>query len=705
MNTRYTFVLIGILTLAIVGGTAITSAQPEEPANFYGEVVDQDGSPAPVGTDIIAVVDGEVRDTITVEDAGQYGEEGAFGEKLVVNSGAGETVQFHVGSPDGPEAIESPRELEGGTFEFNLTFPAGTFDTEPAVDSISIAVGDDTVEVGDSTGIEVTATLEDGSTVDVSEQADIETRDPNTARVDGTTVTGEREGTVTIEATYTDQGTTESDTITLTVNAQEEPSELQSITLTTGINGTTIVDGETAGVTVTATFADGSTEELTESAQIESSNATIASVSGTTVTGDTAGTVTITATVTEDGVTESAAIELTVETRENENNDTTGPRELTDDEIADRFVLAEEQAPARAIANELSETAGREGSEVVFGNTTIMESIQINTNLTETVAIAEYDTEVATLPSPGTVVSTIEVSAPASVMETDGVLAARIPVDRIEEIGATPSEIQVFQILNGTQQSVPTDVREQTDEAVRIEAAPSSFSMFVISVVSEPVAAFNVTPAQPVAGDEITLDATSVTDEYGVIEEYEWELTSETISNRTLAGAEATTVIEQPGEYEIRLVVENDAGQTSSETTTVTVQQTEPSRTGLSVTVGSETLTTGETTGITVMAEFDDGSTVDVTDQVTIESTNTTVARIDGTTVIAEGAGNVDITATIDDETVTQSLTVTETGDGNGDNRSNGSDASNDDGIGPGFGIISAVVAGIVISYAQRRRE
>jgi len=42
---------------------------PGEPANFYGDAVDEDGGGAPAGTTIVAVVDGEVEGEITVETA------------------------------------------------------------------------------------------------------------------------------------------------------------------------------------------------------------------------------------------------------------------------------------------------------------------------------------------------------------------------------------------------------------------------------------------------------------------------------------------------------------------------------------------------------------------------------------------------------------------------------------------------------------
>ncbi|MGQ3329902.1 PKD domain-containing protein, partial [Halorubrum sp. FL23] len=77
----------------------------------------------------MAVVDGEVEATITVETAGEYGGPESDDDKLRVDSNAGDEVRFHVGSADGPQS-ESTYPLESGVYEEDLTFPAGTFDDD-----------------------------------------------------------------------------------------------------------------------------------------------------------------------------------------------------------------------------------------------------------------------------------------------------------------------------------------------------------------------------------------------------------------------------------------------------------------------------------------------------------------------------------------------------------------------------------------------
>lgn len=107
-----------------------TQNQPGEPQSFFGTIEQNDGETAPEGTELFALIDGEVEDSISVQPAGQYGGSETFDEKLVVNTGAGDEVEFRVFSPTGPQALESPFDLadaENEPQELDLTFSNGTF--------------------------------------------------------------------------------------------------------------------------------------------------------------------------------------------------------------------------------------------------------------------------------------------------------------------------------------------------------------------------------------------------------------------------------------------------------------------------------------------------------------------------------------------------------------------------------------------------
>jgi hypothetical protein len=119
---------LAVAVLAAASGAVAAQDQPGDPVSIYGDAEDELGNAAGAGTTIYAVVDGEVEDTITADQNGQFGGDGAFAEKLVVNDNAGSTVVFAVETPDGTVALDSvDLGTAGEVVEVSLTFPGGTF--------------------------------------------------------------------------------------------------------------------------------------------------------------------------------------------------------------------------------------------------------------------------------------------------------------------------------------------------------------------------------------------------------------------------------------------------------------------------------------------------------------------------------------------------------------------------------------------------
>ena len=140
--------LLGVAGLALVvllagvaASVVVAQDEPGDPVNIFGEAVDEEGNPVPVGTEIQAVVDGEIADTIEVETEGSFGGGEAFDDKLVVDNGAGDEVTFQLGN--GATAAETLDLTEAGAVEeFDLTFPESSFlqadvtgDGNPATDT------------------------------------------------------------------------------------------------------------------------------------------------------------------------------------------------------------------------------------------------------------------------------------------------------------------------------------------------------------------------------------------------------------------------------------------------------------------------------------------------------------------------------------------------------------------------------------------
>jgi PGF-pre-PGF domain-containing protein len=127
---RAAAVLFAVLMITSVVAVPWTAAaqqsEPDDPdsppASYYGSVT-IDGDPAPAGTTVEAVVDGEVVGSITTDEAGEYGGAGAFEEKLRVGRNAsienGSGVRFFVDND------EIDRTEVGTTTPSTVTFEPG----------------------------------------------------------------------------------------------------------------------------------------------------------------------------------------------------------------------------------------------------------------------------------------------------------------------------------------------------------------------------------------------------------------------------------------------------------------------------------------------------------------------------------------------------------------------------------------------------
>ena len=133
MDSRRATAVLALIVAAsaLAGPLAAAQAEPPgEPIAFHGAAVDGSGDVAPVGTVIVAAVDGDEVDRVTVTAAGVYAGDGPTDGKLRTTTAAGATVTFHVDGVDGPTAAQT-HDIDGpGVFELDLVFPAGTFRAE-----------------------------------------------------------------------------------------------------------------------------------------------------------------------------------------------------------------------------------------------------------------------------------------------------------------------------------------------------------------------------------------------------------------------------------------------------------------------------------------------------------------------------------------------------------------------------------------------
>lgn len=474
-------IAVTIATIVSIGVTPTAAQQaPGEPVNFYGEVVDEDGNNAPVGTTIVAVVDNEVEGEVVVDTAGQYGEEGAFGKKLALDSNAGETVSFHIDDPNGAEAVESPRDLNAGTFEFDLTFPAGTFEDEAAVESISIDLNDNTITEGDETGVTVTSTLDDGSTEEVTDESDIESDDISIATIDGESIVGEGSGTATIEVEYA--GSTATTDITVEDGETEDDSDGDDDD--NSDNSDDSDDGSGGGQDVgagggTTTDDSDSTDDDTGDDGGADDETTVADVNQA-VSESEASTETeinLDEVANEDD-TDSADGEegVTVDTSE----ETESVQEITfQDENVEGTVTIEEYSDS-----EVTETTTESIEQTIADD--VSEGIQDGEESGDgDVAESDDNGGSAGDSSGGTTTESVNVATVASISVDDPDTAATVTMSVDADEISDPQSATIFHETENNWQELPTEVEEQSNGEITLSGETDGFSLFAVAEVTQ----------------------------------------------------------------------------------------------------------------------------------------------------------------------------------------------------------------------------
>jgi hypothetical protein len=125
-------VVIGVIAISVLLlfsstlGTAYSATEDQEvPASYYGEIT-INGEPAPAGTTIEAVIDGEVRGELETKAPGEYGGPTGGDNKLRVSGtadDAGKNIHFRITAPGfEPGDAEQTVEWESGDVqEVNLS--------------------------------------------------------------------------------------------------------------------------------------------------------------------------------------------------------------------------------------------------------------------------------------------------------------------------------------------------------------------------------------------------------------------------------------------------------------------------------------------------------------------------------------------------------------------------------------------------------
>ncbi|WP_144799796.1 PKD domain-containing protein [Halorubrum depositum] len=252
--------------------------------------------------------------------------------------------------------------------------------------------------------------------------------------------------------------------------------------------------------------------------------------------------------------------------------DAPGDTDAPDDEPTDEPSV-EVPEGATAVAGETATVeAGPDGtSSVAFAGETGVEGIEFDGAVEGDVSVTELDAAPeSTGQPPGAGVSTVEISVPEAARNSPATIRTRIGADRLEAAGADAEDLRLSRHSEGEWQALETSVVERDGDDVVLAAETPGFSVFAVSAVSQPEAAITVDAGESgeaAPGETVTLSGVGSSDEYGEIVAYDWDVDGE-----TAAGSVTETTFSESGEYDVELMVTNDAGETDSTTATVTVE-------------------------------------------------------------------------------------------------------------------------------------
>ena len=162
-----------------------------------------------------------------------------------------------------------------------------TVEDGDSVESLSASLSEETISAGTDTSLTVTATLVDGSTQDVTNNAALSVADDDIATVfNNGTVTGETTGSTTLTAEYNGE--------TATADLTVAPAAVES--LSASLTESTITTITETSMTVTATLTDGTTQDVTTDAELTTSDENVVTITDDgIVTGQNSGNTTLTA--------------------------------------------------------------------------------------------------------------------------------------------------------------------------------------------------------------------------------------------------------------------------------------------------------------------------------------------------------------------------------------------------------------------------
>ena len=523
----------------------------------------------------------------------------------------------------------------------------------PQPKATALKLDSDKVDVssGGSASIQVTATLENGSQVDVTSQVTVIVENPSVAYISNGRVYAVNGGTTQARLYYGGQ------TKTLTITVSAPAISLSSISLSPA--QTTLAEGQIQRVYATAYYTDGSSKDINSVASFSSSSPSVAQVSSQgVVTGIAPGTATITASYNG----KSASAQVTVQ---------------------GAYLLG-----LKASLAQLSLAAGNKGQLSIYAQY----SNGVEENVSAKAQYTSGNPAIASVDGMGGVVATA--AGTTTIQVTYGAKSLSVPVTvtgtvvtlqtisvRPESISMKKGATQQLEVKATYSDNKVTDVTSQasyqvaqpviatvsatgliTGTAVGSTTMTVSFGGKTVSVpvqvteAQEPVQSLTVTPVklELLIGKAQTLQVTA-TYKDGKEENVSQKATY-TSSNAAIASVSSSGVVTALAEGTAQITV-----QYGGKSISVPVTGSVVSLQTLAVRPESVNMRKGAAQQLEVKATYSDNKVTDVTSQATYQIAQPAIATVSATGLITGVAvGSTTVTVTFGGKTVSVPVQITE---------------------------------------------
>jgi uncharacterized protein YjdB len=536
-----------------------------------------------------------------------------------------------------------------------------------------------TINVGTPRTLTITAVYSNNTTEDVSSSATVTSADTSILTVSGNTLTGLGTTIATTTITVTYQG--QNATATVTVNGT---NPLLSISIS-GAPTASLAVGGTATLVATGVFTDGTKQDVTATAAWTSSNSSACSVGNATgtkgvVTGVAAGTCYATATIgsisgNSSAITVSSkklvsiAITPTTPTLQRglTNQAFTATATYDDNTTADVTATATWSSSDTTVLTVVASGTNAGSVTTVAAGTATVTATVGTVSGTDTVTVTNARLRSITISGSSVLVVGSPKSYTATGTYTDGTTS-----DLTASVTWSSSNTSVLSVSNasasvglGTGIAAGSATLKATLGTVngQLNVTVSAASLISITIAPTTVSSLIIGLTTQLKATGLYGDAADTNTQFSVDVTTAVTWTTSSSANATVSNASATAGTVTGVGAGTATITATLSGKVATATVTVT----SATLTGISVSPSTASVRVGKTYPFTASGTFSNGTTSDITSEVTWTSSSTSIASISNAsstkgvaTGVSASSTAVTITAAMSSLSATASLTVTE---------------------------------------------